>query len=131
MGTNFWAITDDGDEIHLGKRSAGWRFGFQATEWFTTVRELTGWLENTPLVTISDEYGREYDPVTFMTQAIEHGKDWERPDGSKGGHRHHATCWCGPDPSIHGPYDAIWRQLRSEEYIDTETDTDWIRGEFS
>lgn len=120
MSTNYYAHLPNGDEIHLGKRSAGWRFAFHATEHFGTVRELTGWLENTPCV-IRDEYSDPIGPVEFMAMAT----SWGQPDG----HQHGLNCRCGRDPNIHGPLDSITRSFAQDEY--TDGDTDWIRGEFS
>lgn len=121
MGTNFYAKTADGESIHLGKRSAGWRFGFHATDHFASTRELAGWLENTP-VTIKDEYGVEYDPVEWFRMAVEWGKDW----GDTPGHRRR-NCWCGPDEAIHG---VLWPLLDDRSFVDEASDTDWMTGEF-
>ena len=85
MSTNYYHEFQIGDveaSIHLGKRSAGWRFLFHAypdvRQRITTVRELATYLENEPGRIVS-EYGEELDPVEFMRMA----RTWGQPDGRR------------------------------------------------
>ena len=78
MGANFYVRTPPscggkceqhchGEEIHLGKSSAGWAFTFraypdpgdapEAVTW--PVNDYASWLRLTSLAAIFDEYGRE------------------------------------------------------------------------
>lgn len=130
MGTNYYFVTNDQDDtdtddlLHLGKRSAGWRFLFRAHQdpKIGSVRELTGFLENTP-GRIIDEYHGPEDTVEWLRMAVE----WGRDDG----HRHRFDCWCGPAHEVaHGPLDELAVMMTSGDYVDEESDTDWCPREF-
>jgi hypothetical protein len=114
MGTNFYAEVDD-RSLHLGKRSAGWKFAFRAHDEFNSVRRLVGWLENTPGVRIFDEYGKEHDPVEWVRMA----RTW-CPDG------HRVVLPCCGDEYHHGP-DMQW--ARTTHFADHEGH-EWCSIEF-
>lgn len=99
MGTNFYAdVIATGETFHLGERSSGWRFLFHApaNSW-RSVRELTQWLETTPVRIYGDNGdGRNWNPVAFMRMATEWNADSGHLPSS-------ADCWCGMDYDVHGP----------------------------
>lgn len=66
------------EDLHIGKRSVGWQFGFRAhadirsrRDWETRVAEVG---------TVTDEYGQEYTPEQFWDE-VDATRD-PRPDGS-------------------------------------------------
>lgn len=68
MGTNYYVHTPTcanacehcsaSEELHLGKSSIGWRFGFQAEPDWPREQAYTLWLERAKSGEIRDEYGR-------------------------------------------------------------------------
>ena len=74
MGTNFYATTGcpnpcahcAPDVLHIGKRSGGWTFGFQAyPELGLTTRKAWQAHLRQPGVAITDEYDRAFTPDDF------------------------------------------------------------------
>lgn len=60
------------EEIHIGKRSAGWKPSFEKQEQFSSVRELKDFYQNhQDKYEIVDEYGRVYDWETLVEGLIE------------------------------------------------------------
>lgn len=78
MGTNFYAIfkacphCGHGESIHIGKRSAGWKFSFHGTD---TIRSWVDWKEklSDPSVLIQNEYGERltFDEFRQTVEATE------------------------------------------------------------
>ena len=73
---NPWGIFIDGTNIHLGKRSSGWRFcwNFHKDKYYSNKEELLSFIRSGRIV---DEYGNEQDVEEFITMALE----WGEPDG--------------------------------------------------
>ena len=73
---NPWGIFIDGTNIHLGKRSSGWRFcwNFHKDKYYSNKEELLSFIRSGRIV---DEYGDEQDVEEFITMALE----WGEPDG--------------------------------------------------
>lgn len=106
MGTNYYVRTPPsplglfpGEEIHLGKSSAGWTFSFRAypdpelspqhVTW--PVRDFPSWHRLLSLGAIFDEYGREVTAEDLLVK-IEgkrgghdalYGSDYRDPDGNR------------------------------------------------
>ena len=88
MSTNFYIRQADGNREHIGKRSKGWAFTFEATNHKTVAswrRRLNGLGEREM---IEDEYGREMSVEEFWQQAYATQQNGERdnepqfmPDG--------------------------------------------------
>lgn len=111
------------ERLHLGKRSAGWRFAFQAHPGrFTTFRELGGFLENTPGARIVDEYDHEHEIVEWCRMAATWGDGW--PDG---GHRQR-DCWCGYGPD--NPHGLGADPAYQRTHYRDEDGHDWTYREF-
>jgi len=77
MGTNFYFVTPKcehcgrGDKKkHIGKRSAGWSFTFQATEYICSYVDWLSFLENN-VGKIVDEYGDEMTLQEFTEMVIQ------------------------------------------------------------
>lgn len=78
MGTNYyWNPTsspcptcghDPGEEIHIGKSSAGWAFALHVTD---TITDLAAWELHWQLGTISNEYGDPLSPEEMLSQITE------------------------------------------------------------
>ena len=74
MSTNFYASAAcdhpcehcQPERLHIGKRSGGWTFGFEAHDdrGLTTRKEWQAYLRK-PGVAITDEYGQQYTPDEF------------------------------------------------------------------
>ena len=74
MGTNFYASAAcdhpcehcQPERLHIGKRSGGWTFGFEAHDklGLTTRKAWQAYLRQ-PGVAITDEYGQQYTPDEF------------------------------------------------------------------
>jgi hypothetical protein len=72
VGTNYYVHTpacakacehcSAGERFHLGKSSAGWRFGFQAEPEWPREQAYSLWLERAKTGEIRDEYG---EPLTL------------------------------------------------------------------
>ena len=71
-----WGIFIDGTNIHLGKRSFGWKFcwNFHKDKYYSNKEELLSFIRSGRIV---DEYGDEQDVEEFITMALE----WGEPDG--------------------------------------------------
>lgn len=77
-----WSMLSPWDEftkdmrIHLGKRSAGWKFcwNFHNNKYYSNKQELIDFVLNGRIV---DEYGQEHNPQEFLDMAFE----WCQPDG--------------------------------------------------
>jgi hypothetical protein len=86
MGTNFYLISPEplslyhnpdftDNRYHIGKRSYGWQFAFQAhtVGCYPGVASFADWIrifETTPDARIEDEYGREYNVVEFCKDVV-------------------------------------------------------------
>lgn len=132
MGTNFYArVLEDGRELHLGKRSAGWQFHFHAQPEFGSFRELAGFLETRP-VELFDEYGKSWDLMVWVEMARSW---WMNPadPGHRSGARSLGCPRCGPvlDPTFHGDlscgFAARWDALHTLD----EDGLVWSPGEWS
>jgi hypothetical protein len=73
---NPWGIFINGTNIHLGKRSSGWKFcwNFHKDKYYSNKEELLSFIRSGRIV---DEYGDEQDVEEFITMALE----WGEPDG--------------------------------------------------
>ena len=71
-----WDIFIQGSNIHLGKRSMGWKFcwNFHKDKYYTNKEELLSFIRSGRVV---DEYGEEQKVEEFITMALE----WGEPDG--------------------------------------------------
>jgi hypothetical protein len=71
-----WEMFIDGTNIHLGKRSSGWKFcwNFHKDKYYTNKEELLSFIRSGRIV---DEYGEEWNVEVFITMALE----WGEPDG--------------------------------------------------
>lgn len=71
-----WDTFINGTNIHLGKRSGGWKFcwNFHKDKYYSNKEELLSFIRSGRVV---DEYGDEQDVEEFITMALE----WGEPDG--------------------------------------------------
>jgi hypothetical protein len=71
-----WDIFLEDTNIHLGKRSGGWKFcwNFHNDKYYKNKEELLNFIRSGRVV---DEYGDEQDVEEFITMAL----DWGEPDG--------------------------------------------------
>ena len=71
-----WEMFIEGTNIHLGKRSSGWKFcwNFHKDKYYTNKEELLSFIRSGRVV---DEYGAEWNVEDFITMALE----WGEPDG--------------------------------------------------
>jgi hypothetical protein len=71
-----WDTFIDGTNIHLGKRSTGWKFcwNFHDNKYYSNKEELLKFIRNGRVV---DEYGEEIDTNEFIVMAL----NWGEPDG--------------------------------------------------
>ena len=71
-----WEMFIEGTNIHLGKRSSGWKFcwNFHKDKYFTNKEELLAFIKSGRVV---DEYGTEWNVEEFIEMAME----WGQPDG--------------------------------------------------
>ena len=71
-----WDVFIDGLNIHIGKRSSGWKFlwNFQDNKYYTNKEELLNFIRSGRVV---DEYGELQDTEEFIKMAL----DWGQPDG--------------------------------------------------
>jgi hypothetical protein len=71
-----WDIFIQGSNIHLGKRSSGWKFcwNFHNEKYYSNKEELLSFIRSGRVV---DEYGEEQDVEEFITMSLE----WGEPDG--------------------------------------------------
>lgn len=81
-GEDFWdseSVWDrfvEGTNIHLGKRSSGWKFcwNFHKDKYYKDKESLLNFIRTGRVV---DEYGEEMNVEEFITMALE----WGQPDG--------------------------------------------------
>jgi hypothetical protein len=73
---NPWDNFIDGLNIHIGKRSGGWKFlwNFQEGKFYTNKEELLKFIRSGRIV---DEYGELQDTEEFIKMALE----WGQPNG--------------------------------------------------
>lgn len=73
---NAWDRFTNGTNIHLGKRSGGWKFcwNFHKNKYYSNKEELLAFIRSGRVV---DEYGDEHHVEEFITMALE----WGEPDG--------------------------------------------------
>ena len=71
-----WEMFINGTNIHLGKRSSGWKFcwNFHKDKYYSNKEELLTFIRSGCVV---DEYGDEWNVEDFITMALE----WGEPDG--------------------------------------------------
>ncbi len=71
-----WDDFVEGTNIHLGKRSSGWKFcwNFHKDKYYSTKEELLAFVRSGRVV---DEYGTEHDVEEFIEMAL----NWGEPDG--------------------------------------------------
>lgn len=71
-----WDIFLTDTNIHLGKRSGGWKFcwNFHDMKYYSNKEELLSFIRSGRVV---DEYGEEWDVEDFIKMALE----WGQPDG--------------------------------------------------
>ncbi len=71
-----WDEFLEGTNIHLGKRSGGWKFcwNFHNNKYYSNKEELLSFIRSGRVV---DEYGDEQDVEEFIKMALE----WGEPDG--------------------------------------------------
>lgn len=71
-----WEMFLEDTNIHLGKRSSGWKFcwNFHKNKYYSNKDELLDFIRNGRVV---DEYGEEQNVEEFITMALE----WGEPDG--------------------------------------------------
>ena len=71
-----WDVFLGDTNIHLGKRSGGWKFcwNFHNDKYYKNKEELLNFIRSGRVV---DEYGDEQNVEEFITMAL----DWEQPDG--------------------------------------------------
>lgn len=75
-GENPWETFTEGINIHLGKRSMGWKFcwNFHNNKYYSNKKELLLFIRSGRVV---DEYGDEHDVEEFIDMAL----NWGEPDG--------------------------------------------------
>ena len=73
---SLWDEFLEGTNIHLGKRSGGWKFiwNWNSGKYYKTKDELFEFIRNGRVV---DEYGQQIDVEEFITMAL----DWGKEDG--------------------------------------------------
>ncbi len=71
-----WDDFVEDTNIHLGKRSSGWKFcwNFHKNKYYSTKEELLAFIRSGRVV---DEYGTEHDVEEFIEMAL----NWGEPDG--------------------------------------------------
>ncbi len=75
-GITPWDEFIEGTSIHLGKRSAGWKFcwNFHDNKYYSNKQQLIDFVKSGRVV---DEYGAEEEPQAFLDMAFE----WGGPNG--------------------------------------------------
>jgi hypothetical protein len=100
---SLWYEFLEGTNIHLGKRSGGWKFiwNWNNGKYYKTKEELFEFIRDGRVV---DEYGQQIDVEEFITMAL----DWGKEDGwdSETYYKEH--------PERITP----WSSEKHEEYID-------------
>jgi len=73
---SIWDIFTENLNIHLGKRSSGWKFlwNFNDKKFYSNKEELLNFIR---IGRVIDEYGKEMDVEEFITMALV----WGQPDG--------------------------------------------------
>jgi hypothetical protein len=73
---SIWDLFTDGTNIHLGKRSSGWKFlwNFNDKKFYSNKEELLNFIRTGRVI---DEYGKEMDVEEFITMALV----WGQPNG--------------------------------------------------
>jgi hypothetical protein len=73
---SIWDLFADGTNIHLGKRSSGWKFlwNFNDKKFYSNKEELLNFIR---IGRVIDEYGKEINIDEFITMALE----WGQPNG--------------------------------------------------
>jgi hypothetical protein len=73
---SIWDIFTEDSNIHLGKRSSGWKFlwNFNDKKFYSNKEELLNFIRTGRVV---DEYGEEMNIDEFITMALE----WGQPNG--------------------------------------------------
>lgn len=62
------------EDLHIGKRSVGWQFGFRA---YPDIRSRKDWEARVAEVgTVTDEYGQEYTPERFWAEVDATREPW-------------------------------------------------------
>jgi hypothetical protein len=71
---SLWDEFLEGTNIHLGKRSGGWKFiwNWNRGKYYKTKEELFKFIRDGRVV---DEYGEQIDVEEFITMALDWGKD--------------------------------------------------------
>ena len=71
-----WSRFIEGTNIHLGKRSGGWKFcwNFHKNKYYSNKEELLSFIRSGRVV---NEYGEELDVNEFIVMAL----NWGEPDG--------------------------------------------------
>jgi len=86
---NPWQEFTQDTQVHLGKRSSGWRFcwNFHDNKYYSTKEELFAFIRSGRVV---NEYGEELDPDEFIKMAIEwcpdgliHNEAYEKEHGRR------------------------------------------------
>ena len=99
---SIWGLFTGGTNIHLGKRSSGWKFlwNFNDKKFYSNKEELLNFIRSGRVL---DEYGKEMDVEEFIQMALE----WGQPNG------HDAKTYRREHPrQYHYDFE------REEEYID-------------
>jgi hypothetical protein len=67
---SIWDLFTDGTNIHLGKRSSGWKFlwNFNDKNFYSNKEELLNFIRTGRVI---DEYGKEMDVEDFITMALD------------------------------------------------------------
>jgi hypothetical protein len=90
---SLWDEFLEGTNIHLGKRSGGWKFiwNWNNGKYYKTKEELFEFVRSGRVV---DEYGQQIDVEEFIIMALEWGKDdgWDSETYYKD-HPEHITPW--------------------------------------
>jgi hypothetical protein len=90
---SLWSEFLEGTNIHLGKRSGGWKFiwNWNNGKYYKTKEELFEFIRSGRVV---DEYGQQIDVEEFIIMALEWGKDdgWDSETYYKD-HPEHITPW--------------------------------------
>jgi hypothetical protein len=75
-GVNVWERFTDDIQVHLGKRSGGWKFlwNFHKNKYYTNKEELFQFIRSGRVI---NEYGEEQPVEEFIQMALE----WGQPDG--------------------------------------------------
>lgn len=75
--TTPWYNFINGTNVHLGKRSGGWKFcwNFNDKKYYSNKEELFAFIRSGRIV---DEYGTEWAAEAFIKMALE----WGQPDGA-------------------------------------------------